>query len=226
VKENPMKILQTIAASAISLAAAGFALPASAAVIYDTSPSTGAIANQGYSDVLGNDFTVNSSSVTVTALGAFDSPLSTITTDITVGLFNLTTSSYVTPLVDFDGTNDPTGAAYVFKAIAPVTLVSGDSYSIIGIGFNNVDEDYNTNTTGQDGNSLITFNSLGGELTNGFSRFGGGGNPALATPFGFPSTFGAGTFAVADVPEPITLSLFGAGLVGAAGLRRRKKKAS
>jgi hypothetical protein len=32
------------------------------------------------------------------------------------------------------------------------------------------------------------------------------------------------TFAPATVPEPITLSLFGAGLAGAAALRRRKKK--
>jgi hypothetical protein len=36
--------------------------------------------------------------------------------------------------------------------------------------------------------------------------------------------YGFVTERVQNVPEPITLSLFGAGLAGAAALRRRKKK--
>jgi hypothetical protein len=41
----------------------------------------------------------------------------------------------------------------------------------------------------------------------------------------FAATGSASPTAVAAVPEPITLSLFGAGVVGAFGMRRRKKAA-
>jgi PEP-CTERM motif len=48
-----------------------------------------------------------------------------------------------------------------------------------------------------------------------------GGSPAFEFDYSAPSS--GGTNNNTAVPEPLTLSLFGAGLVGAAGLRRRRK---
>ena len=50
--------------------------------------------------------------------------------------------------------------------------------------------------------------------------------PTGTGPGGFTSADSAGQFSAARIPEPITLSLFGAGLVGAAALRRHKKKSA
>lgn len=58
-----------------------------------------------------------------------------------------------------------------------------------------------------------------------FCTYGAGGGCNGNADYGF-----VGTYAVTDastneaVPEPLTLSIFGAGLAGAAALRRRKKK--
>jgi hypothetical protein len=216
-------LMATVPAQALTPVASGTA-------IYDTAPTTAG--DQGYSDVLGDDFTVNVPGLKVVGLGAFDSTKTGITTDITVGLYDLTTSTWVTPQVNFNGTLDPLGAAYVWQSITPVSLVSGDQYSIVGLGFNGVDENYNTNTTADpgltDGNSPITFNSLGGRLTNGVSRYGGSGDPSASTVFGYASTFGAGSLQV-SVPEPATwaMLLLGLGAVGAmARIAQRREVAT
>ena len=194
-----------------------------AAAVYDAPPTLAG--DQGYSGILGDDFTVNSA-VTVTALGAFDSGKTGITTDIMIGLYDLTTAAYVTPVVNFNGTPDPTNAAFVFQAITPVHLIAGHNYSIVGMGFNGVDRNYNTNTDTplRNGTSPVTFNTLYGALTNDFSRYAGA-DPSGSVVFPYASAFGAGTL-VAYVPEPAAwaLMLIGIGGVGVA-LRGRRQLA-
>lgn len=190
---------------------------ASAVVVYDLSPSiTG---NQNYSDNLGLDFTVVSA-ITVNRLGAFDSGSNGISTNVTVGIWNLDTQAYVTPLVNFNGRTASGGSAYAFKSIGPVTLTPGN-YSIIGFGFNSTDPNYNTNMSNLQLNSPISFNPLGGALVNGVSRFGGGTNPSAGTIFPFASAFAGGTFGVVPEPANWALLIAGFGLTGAAMRRRR-----
>lgn len=202
---------------------AGLAAPATAATVFDTSSTT--LGNQNYSDNLGLDFNVNSA-VSVSALGAFDSGADGITTDIEVAIYNLDTALFVTSFVNFNGSTATGGSAYVFKTISPTILAAGH-YSVIGRGFNSIDQNFNTNGSGQNNASPISFDSLGGALTNVGSRYGGGANPSAATIFAPLSAFGAGSFVSANsVPEPAswTLMLGGLGMVGATMRRRQSRK--
>jgi hypothetical protein len=207
-------VIKFLAAAALVV----FAVPALAATqVYGTSSAT--LGNQNYGDNLGLDFTVNRA-VKVDALGAFDSGADGISTNVEVALYNLDTASFVTSFVNFSGSMATGGSAFAFKAITPVVLAAGN-YSIIGRGFNSVDTNFNTNISGQNNASPITFNSLSGALTNVGSRYGGGANPSAGTIFAPLSAFGAGSFS-ASVPEPATWGLMVAGfaMIGFATRRR------
>jgi hypothetical protein len=214
---------RNFAVAAVALTAIAVASIASAATVYNTPKTTPG--DQAYGDVLGSDFTVNASGLKVTDLGAFDSTKAGIGTDVSVGLYNLTTSTWVIAPIDFNGTADPSGNSYVWKAISPYTLTDGDEYSVVGLGFNSIDQNFNTNISGQNGLSPITFDSFGGELTNGWSRYGGGGNPSASIVFPYSSAFGAGSLAIGGVPEPATwaMMLLGVGMIGG-GLRMARRK--
>ena len=54
----------------------------------------------------------------------------------------------------------------------------------------------------------------------------GAGSHSLTGIFNGDISFGDGALIVREVPEPVTLSLFGAGLAGAVAMRRRKKKSA
>lgn len=219
------KVVVGIAAAIALGAVTPMTANAAGTAVYDTAPSTPG--DQAYSDVLGDDFTVNAPGLTVVGLGAFDSGKAGLSTDIMIGLYNLTTASWATPLVNFNGTPDPTGAAYVWRSITPVSLISGDQYSIVGLGFNGADENYNTNIAGVNGSSPISFDSFGGKLTNGVSRFGGSGDPSSSTIWPFASAFGAASLEV-SVPEPAAwaLMLLGLGAVGATARIGRRREAA
>jgi len=61
---------------------------------------------------------------------------------------------------------------------------------------------------------------------SGTTDFVVGGSSFTYSVVGSGIYFGTASFSPASVPEPITLSIFGAGLVGAVSLRRRKKKSA
>lgn len=207
----------------VGLAALSVTSAASATAVYDTVSTTAG--NQGWTDILGDDFTVNVSGLKVTELGAFDSTKAGITTDVNIGLYDLTTSSWAISLIDFKGAADPAGAAFVWQSVTPYTLVQGDEYSIVGIGFNGTDQNFNSGISNQSLSSPLIFNSLGGDLTNGLSRYGGNGDPSASIVWTYPSAFGAGTLNI-NVPEPVTWTLMLIGMAGVgAGLRQRRREA-
>ncbi len=199
------------------LAAATPALAAS--LVYDTAPTTPG--NQNWGGTLGLDFNVNTA-VTVTALGSFDSGKDGITSNIFVGIFDLSTGLLVAPAVNLNRTANCGGTAYVSVAIAPIVLAAG-SYQLASWGYDQ-GADINYNNSGPGG--PIVFDSLSGALTAVGTRYSNGNAPGvLATNSAIGTTrYGAGTFA-AVVPEPATWGLMIAGFA-MTGVAARRRKAS
>src|SRR5207237_1102836 len=137
-------------------------------------------------------------------LGTFDSGKDGITSDIFVGIFNLSTGQLVAPAVNLNATANPNGNAYVSVSIAPLVLGPG-SYQLAAWGYN-LGADINYNNSGPGG--PIVFDSLNGALTAVGTRYSDFNSPgALATNADNGTTrYGAGTFA-AYVPEPGTWAL-------------------
>ena len=194
----------------------------------------GSSGDQAFNGNLALTFTVNSP-ITVTSLGVFNaSGTGLITGTINVVIFNTATNSKVTPVVTFgpDSTYTPGAGGFdVFQSISPVVLAPG-TYEVDAVGFSTSDE-----------NGNIRFGSAGPTLNNGggvITFTGAGWDSSLslddpqtcmeckALPPG-ASQFDAGTFTyeggVVTTPEPASLSLFATGLLGLAGLLRRKRAA-
>ena len=213
--KNIMKTVITLA-----LAAAAFAaVPASAATAVYNTPNT-TLGNQKWGGTLGLDFTVNAP-VTVTALGAF-AGTANLFANINVVIFDANGVA-VSPTVDFAGTANPAGDAYLFKSITPFTLSVG-SYQLASWGYVTGNGNYNpTTATPKDLVSKINFDSLGGRLIATGSRYGLPTNVGTLATLPDTSRYGSASFMAADaVPEPGTWAMLvvGFGVVGVAARRR------
>ena len=189
---------------------------------------------QAWGGNLALTFNVNSP-VSVDALGVFNASGSgTITGPISVAIYDIGTSSWVTPTVTFSGNYATAGLGYdVFQAITPVTLREG-SYEVDAFGFSAADLNGNLNTGSSSGPLL---NNLGGALTFtgaawDYDMTGLDAPTSCATCQNGPSPqnvqFDAGTFEVAPAtvtPEPSSWLLLGTGLFSLAGMVRRKLRA-
>ena len=154
--------------------------------------------------------------ITVTDLGVFDDAQDGLIDRHAVGLWdsggNLLASTTLGA-----GTVDPLTNQFRYASIAPVNLLAG-TYTIGAVWL--------------DGNDALIFP---GEATNFATASGitflddefvSGGSLADPTSSASaePSYFGPNfQFTAAAVPEPLTLSIFGAGLAGLGMARRRKK---
>jgi hypothetical protein len=176
----------------------------------------GATANQTGDYILGNNFSVNTP-IQVTQLGVFsqDAP---IAGSVSVGLYQNAGSSGSWTLVGtiqtITAANETlnAGAQIDYINVSPITLGPG-LYSVVTA----TSSDYNSGNP-DTGVSAVTFNNLGGAVTDGTydiwnpgtslgsslsgMQTTGPGNPIYPWPL---PVFGAGTLSASAVPEPTTV---------------------
>jgi hypothetical protein len=192
-------------------------------------------ANQGTQDWYGNlalQFQVWGP-ISVTSLGVFNaSGTGTITTGpITVGIYDLTTSTLITSISFPTGSYTHQGFD-VFQSITPVVLSPG-LYEVDAVGFSGTDKNGNLNTGSSSGPTLDT---LGGHIA--FQGAAWDYSTTLDYPTTCPSCvsgaqqsqqFDAGTFNATPIPEPGFYESLGGLWVTSGGLllaiRRRSRKA-
>lgn len=202
---------------ALILALSAVSAPSFGAVLTDAASLAG---NQAYTGSLGLDFNVGSGPLWVTQLGTFDSDINGFgaLTTIKVGLFERTTGTLVGSSLSFTGV-DPgalDGAWRTKPLPSPIPLVAGGRYSVVAIGYNGSDPNYNTFGAGD-----ASVNSASDRLTFVGARYGTGFSFPANADGTLPLRYGAGNFTLQSAPEPSSLMAFA--LAGIA-LRRRARR--
>lgn len=197
-----MKFCNAIAASAFGMVV--FAAGAAQADQIAFSVASVTQSDWNASDVnLGSVFSIGSA-ITVTQLGVYDSTY--LTKPETVTLYNSGGSALAT--TTFNNLGGP--AQYLFNSITPLTLAPG-TYTVSAF---------------TDGNAWaygVSNAASGIDFLNDDYLYASSAQfPDNCCGSG-PDYFGANFQFTSAVPEPITFSIFGAGLAGLTAMRRRKK---
>jgi hypothetical protein len=222
--------LKSGCAAAILVLGAVLAGPSRAGTQFISYDNATGLPQQNWSGSLGLDFDVNYS-MTITALGAFDNGfLANLngvdgTSGVTVGIYDITTNTWATPLVNFTAGSSVTqlnGDAFL-ALVTAVTLGVGQ-YSIVT--FN----DMNFNTSGAQ-NHYSTLNTGFGAIS--FVGSGRYDSWASGDPYTLPSIpdggpdnrYDAGTFEFL-VPEPLSAALLVVGMTAVGVAARRRHRAA
>jgi hypothetical protein len=167
----------------------------------------------------GYSFTVSDSGISVGGLGVFSTFYQPLQTSKDVGLWNANGDEIATATVT---PGDPTVASFdtngqwLEATITPLFLTAGKYY--VGAYYPTPNDEFMLGEVAIDSIAGVTYvdSQLAGGSALSFPDIAESARGELAGPTVF-------TAAVTPVPEPLTLSLFGAGVVGAAAMRRRKK---
>lgn len=192
-------------------AVAGLSLPCGGTIAYNY--ASGNYGNTALAVDLGMDFSVGSTPVFVTQLGAWDNNQDGIAGSVTVALYKVidtqTLQSVSGGSASFSGTTGTVIGGARWQSITPVQLDANTTYRVVASGYGS--ELWFLNTSPGQSSNLST-DSGGGLLTFGTSYYKIGTWQPY-TGYGTPP-WTAGTFDFTPVPEASQFAVAGVGLLG------------
>ena len=207
---NSLRIIGGVAVAVLLVAE-----QASAIIAYQN-PS-GNYGNQPGDYVVGLQFTVGASPLSVTQLGAFDNGQNGWAAPVSVAIYNFTTHSIVGSTATFSGTSGVnlgtlgSDGGSRFLPVTPFTLNAGQTYMVVAAGYGvGREENYNAGLPP----SIALHQGAGITVGNNYYTSGTGMLfPATMDAAPYPR-YGAGTFEFAPVPEAAQFAMAGVGLLG------------
>lgn len=192
------------------------ALPAHGTIAYNY--AAGSYANATGVKDMGMNFTVGSTPVFVTALGAWDNGQNGIAGTVSVAIFQViddqTLQAVSGASAAFGGATGTVIGGARWQSITPVQLAANTTYRLVASGYGGTGESYYENpSSGQ--SSYLSADNGGGLLAFGASwqKFPGDYWEPAPTGRGTPQ-WTAGTFDFTPVPEASQFAVAGVGLLG------------
>ena len=211
--------------AAILAVVAGFAI-AEASTVALAEPLVdfdgGFVVYNDSSETIGYSFDVSGNGISVGGLGVFSSFFLPLQAPIDVGLWNAKGNEIASTVVTPDDTavaSIDANGQWLEAMIAPKLLASGKYY--VGAYYPSASE---LILAAPAIDSIVGVTYVDAEMGgNSGLTFPGEDEPSPRGELAGPTVFTADT---TPVPEPLTLSLFGVGAIGAVALRRRKRNRS
>jgi len=219
------------AVAVVALLAASQPSAMASAIIAYQNPA-GDYGNQpGGNWVVGLQFTVGSTPLSVTALGAFDNNQDGWTDPVSVEIYDFNSQTIVGSEVTFSGASGPSEGTLGydggsrFLSVTPFTLNAGVTYMVVAAGYGtDGEQNYNAAVAPPIGQGVPTLIQATPYITVDNNYYTSGTSMVFPTTLdgGPDPRYAAGTFEFTLVPEPSTLALAGLGGLSLLLLRRQK----
>jgi hypothetical protein len=210
---NSFRIVAGVAAAAL------FAASQASATIAFQNPAGNYGNWTGGPGVLGLQFTVGSSDLSVTRLGAFDNNQDGWSAPVSVAIYDFNSQSIVGSMVNFSGSSGPnlgtlgSDGGSRFLPVTPFTLNAGGAYMVVAAGYAGPSGELAYNIDLGPSPAL----TQAPDISLGENKFAVGSSMTFPDfEYGSPGqrAFAAGTFDFTPVPEAAAFGAAGVGLLG------------